>query len=228
MDLYNSFFPPFSVSYLMKRPHACWVLVSVGAGQGPQPNRFFYNRYHNCRPTLRRAHGFSGSYFNNGDDKSRGMAKKPATRSVPAALAVRRGRPPKPGGPIPQVEVQRAYRARLKAAGKVVRLVDAGSAPPSSPQSPALASIPDYDPAIDGIYDRAMFEKMRDDLHNALSQIEVLEADRNRWQTDCARAEAELRIERQHHTNTIKDKIVLQQEIAALRQKPRRSKPITR
>jgi hypothetical protein len=49
-----------------------------------------------------------------------------------------------------------------------------------------------------------------------------LETDRNRWQTDCARAEAELRIERQHHTNTIKDKIVLKQEIAALKKKPRR------
>jgi len=30
----------------------------------------------------------------------------------------RRGRPPKPGGPIPRAEVQRAYRARL-AAGRV-------------------------------------------------------------------------------------------------------------
>jgi hypothetical protein len=119
--------------------------------------------------------------------------------------------------------VQRAYRARLAAAGKVVRVVDAGSAPPFSSPSPALASIPAYDPAIDGIYERAMFEKMRDDLHNALSHIEVLETDRNRWQTDSARAEAELRIERQHHTNTIKDKIVLQQEIAALKAKPRRT-----
>ncbi len=103
-------------------------------------------------------------------------------------------------------------------------MVDADSVPSSSLPSAALASIPDYDPAIDGIYERAMFEKIRDDLHNALSRIEVLEADRNRWQTDCARAEAELRIERQHHTNTIKDKIVLQQEIAALKQKPSRTK----
>ena len=31
--------------------------------------------------------------------------------------------PPKPGGPKPQVEVQPAYRDRLKAAGKAVRLV---------------------------------------------------------------------------------------------------------
>jgi hypothetical protein len=87
----------------------------------------------------------------------------------------------------------------------------------------AVASDPDFDPARDGVYERAMIEKMRDDLHNALLRIELLEEDRNRWQTDCARAEAELRIERQHHTNTIKDKIVLQKEIAALKQKPRRT-----
>jgi hypothetical protein len=31
-------------------------------------------------------------------------------------------------------------------------------------------------------------------------------------------------VEQQHHTSTIKDKILLQQEIAALKQKPRRMK----
>ena len=54
------------------------------------------------------------------------MAKQPTTPSEPAARP-RRGRPPKPGGRIPQVEVQRAYRARLAAAGKVVRIVDAAA-----------------------------------------------------------------------------------------------------
>jgi hypothetical protein len=86
----------------------------------------------------------------------------------------------------------------------------------------AVASDPDFDPARDGVDERAMIEKMRDDLHNALLRIELLEDDRNRWQTDCARAEAELRVERQHHTNTTKDNIVLQKEITALKQKPRR------
>ena len=86
-----------------------------------------------------------------------------------------------------------------------------------------LASVPDLDPARDGIYDRAMFEKMRDDLNNALIHIQVLDRDRIRWQNDCARAEAELRLERQLHTNTIKDKILFQKEIAALKQKPRRT-----
>ena len=68
-----------------------------------------------------------------------------------------------------------------------------------------------------------MVEKMRDDLHNALIDIQILKEDRTRWQNDCARAEAELRLERQQHTNTIKDKIMLQKEIAALKQKPRRT-----
>ena len=96
------------------------------------------------------------------------MAKKPAQpRSVPAAIPPKRsrGRPPKPGGPIPQVEVQRAYRARLAAAGKVVRVVDAALVE-ATRASPASVAIPDYDPAKDGVYERTMFETMRDDLHN--------------------------------------------------------------
>jgi hypothetical protein len=153
------------------------------------------------------------------------MAKNPKRHPPVAAVPVakrKRGRPPSPNGPKSQAEIQRAYRARLAAAGKVVRAADAaaiGSAAPSM----ALASVPDFDPTRDGIYDRAMFEKMRDDLHNALIDIQILKEDRTRWQNDCARAEAELRLERQHHTNTIKDKIVLQKEIAALKQKPQRT-----
>jgi ribosomal protein S27E len=34
-----------------------------------------------------------------------------------------RGRPPRPEGPTPAAEIARAYRARRKAAGKVVRVV---------------------------------------------------------------------------------------------------------
>jgi hypothetical protein len=150
------------------------------------------------------------------------MARKPNPPPSAPVVLHRRGRPPKPGGRIPQAEVQRAYRARLAAAGKVVRIVDAGAINPAAPRV-AVASDPDFDPARDGVYERVMIEKMRDDLHNALLRIRTLEEDRNRWQTDCAPAEAELRVERQHHTNTIKDKIVLQKEIAALKQKPRRT-----
>jgi hypothetical protein len=46
------------------------------------------------------------------------MAKNPALNPpVPAAPTAKRprGRPPSPGGPKPQAEIQRAYRARLAA-----------------------------------------------------------------------------------------------------------------
>jgi hypothetical protein len=154
-----------------------------------------------------------------------GMAKNQKRHPpVPAAPVAKRkrGRPPSPNGPKSQAEIQRAYRARLAAAGKLVRIVDASAIDSAAP-GVAVASFPDFDPARDGIYDRAIVEKMRDDLHHALIDIRILDEDRTRWQNDCARAEAELRIERQHHTNTIKEKIVLQKEIAALKQKPRRT-----
>ena len=79
-----------------------------------------------------------------------GMVKK-APRSISAAPGGKRprGRPPKPGGRIPQVEVQRAYRARLAAAGKVVRVVDAVSVRPA-PANLASTAIPDFDPARRG------------------------------------------------------------------------------
>jgi hypothetical protein len=63
------------------------------------------------------------------------MAKTPSPPASAPAVKRPRGRPPKPGGRMSQVEVQRAYRARLAAAGKVVRIVDAAK--------PALVSIPD-------------------------------------------------------------------------------------
>jgi hypothetical protein len=91
------------------------------------------------------------------------MAKKAASRRPAPAKKRWRGRPPKPGGPKSQVEVQRAYRPRLKAAGKVVKIVDAihagsvsaGAAPPS---------IPDFDPATQMVCDREFFERFRDGL----------------------------------------------------------------
>jgi len=43
--------------------------------------------------------------------------------------------------------VQRAYRARLKSAGKAVRIVDATASP---------VPIPDFDPAKDGVFEREM------------------------------------------------------------------------
>src|ERR1700709_1430309 len=141
-----------------------------------------------------------------------GMAKTPNRRPPSPAAPVakrKRGRPPSPNGPKSQAEIKRAYRPRLPAARKLARAADAAATGSAAP-SVALASVPDFDPARDGIYERAMIEKMRDDLHHALIDIQILDEDRTRWQNDCARAEAELRLERQHHSNTIKDKIMLQ------------------
>ena len=53
-------------------------------------------------------------------------------------------------------EVQRAYRARLAAAGKVVKLVDAG-----------------FDPAVMS----ELIAELRDKLHNALLKLELREQD---------------------------------------------------
>ena len=105
---------------------------------------------------------------------NRGIAKKLVQPPAIPATTRPRGRPPKPGGPIPQVEVQRAYRARLEAA--VVRVVDAASVRPAS-ASPPMTAIPDFDPARDGIYERKMIEKMRDDLRDALLKLELREKD---------------------------------------------------
>jgi hypothetical protein len=89
------------------------------------------------------------------------MVKNPKPPPAAPIGARRHGRPPKPGGRIPQVEVQRVYRARLAVAGKVVRIVDATSADPVPPRV-TLASIPDFDPATQLICDRVTFEDMRD------------------------------------------------------------------
>jgi hypothetical protein len=129
------------------------------------------------------------------------MAKKPATPSSPPAKP-RRGRPPKPGGRTPQVEVQRAYRARLKAAGKIVRIVDA-TAPAGAPP------IPDFDPAKDGVYERDMVAGMREQLRIALSERDYLKDEVARVRERNAYLEAELKDQERHHTNALKDNVAL-------------------
>lgn len=143
-----------------------------------------------------------------------GMAKKPGPRSAP--VAKRRGRPAKPGGRKPQVEVQRAYRARLKAAGKVVRVVRAIPATPAS-ASVAPPLIPDFDPATQMICDRALFEGISERLHNALLKIERQEQDVERLTTRNAYLEGELKREEQHHTNALKEIVTLKQQLAKRR-----------
>ena len=131
------------------------------------------------------------------------MAKKPATASDPSAKP-RRGRPPKPGGRIPQVEVQRAYRARLAAAGKVVRIVDAIAVSPT-PAGVAQLSI---------VFERQMVARIRDQLHNALSKLELREEEVTRLRGRNAYLESELTLQERHLTNALKDNIVLKQKLA--------------
>jgi len=136
------------------------------------------------------------------------MSKPP---SDPPAAARSRGRPPKPGGPKSPAEIQRAYRARLAAAGKVVRIVHA------APASPLPAAFPEFDPERHGIYERAWVQSLAKRLQDAEIRLQLKEEDRARWQKDCALAEAALKQEERRHTNTVKDKIVLQNEVAALK-----------
>ena len=131
------------------------------------------------------------------------MPKKPA----PPAKH-RRGRPPKPGGRTPQVEVQRAYRARLAAAGKVVRIVDANAVP-----------VAGFDPAKDGIFEREMIASLRKQLRIALSKMELREEEVTRLRDRNAHLESELKLQERHLTNALKDKIALEQKLA---QKPAR------
>jgi hypothetical protein len=115
-----------------------------------------------------------------------GMTKKPSSPPAPPAKR-RRGRPPKPGGPTPQAEIQRAYRARLAAAGKVGRdaaLVVSG-----------------------GVKD------MRERLRNALVRLELRDEAIKRLEQRNAYLEGELKLQEQHHTNTLKEVITLRQQL---------------
>jgi hypothetical protein len=105
---------------------------------------------------------------------------------------------------LSNAERQRRYVARLK---------ERAAAPP--------ASVPAFNPETQIIVDREAFDAMRDRLERALVSIEVLQQDRDRWYNDCLKAEAELQVEHQHHTNTMKDKIVLKQRLADLSRRPK-------
>lgn len=85
----------------------------------------------------------------------------------------RGGRPPKPGGRKSQVEIQRAYRERLRAAGKVVRVVDAACSPE------ALADL-------------------RERLYRAASRADFLQAELSRLrEREAALAAEVVRLERE-------------------------------
>lgn len=156
---------------------------------------------------------------------TRDMAKKAAPPASSPPAPKRPGRPPKPGGKLSQVEIQRAYRARLAAAGKVVKIVDTTTVSPA-PVNPALAAMPNFDPARDGIYDRAEVEAMRERLHNALLKLEIRDGEVARLETRNAYLEGELRLLGQHHTNALKANIVLKKQLAEITQKPTKPRRI--
>jgi hypothetical protein len=92
--------------------------------------------------------------------------------------------------------VQRAYRARLAAGGKAVRIVDTTVSPPP---------------------DAAMFQDIRDKLRNALLRLELREEDVARLEQRNAYLEGELKLQERHHTNTLKEVITLRQRLAKRR-----------
>ena len=66
-----------------------------------------------------------------------------------------------------------------------------------------------------------MFEKMRDDLHNASLKLELREEEVARLEQRNAYLEGELKLQERHHTNALKDNIVLKQQLAQTRAKRR-------
>jgi hypothetical protein len=108
-----------------------------------------------------------------------------------------RGRPPSPQGAKPRAEVQRAYRERRKAAGKVLRVIDTWAT-----MTPAEIA------------------EMRERLGNALRDLELRQQDVQRLEARNAYLEGELRRAEQHLTNALKDNIVVKQ--AAVAERPKR------
>jgi chromosome segregation ATPase len=109
-----------------------------------------------------------------------------------------RGRPPSPKGAKRRAEVQRAYRERRKAAGKVVVTIDTWTTP-----TPAEIA------------------ELQERLRNALLQLELRQQDVARLEQRAASAETELRRVEQHNLNLIKDVIVLKKQLAEIQPKRR-------
>ncbi|MFD1985382.1 hypothetical protein ACFSOZ_22920 [Mesorhizobium newzealandense] len=110
-----------------------------------------------------------------------------------------RGRPRQPDALTP-AERQRAYRARLAAAGRAVRV---------------QRVIEDaFDSETQLIVERAFFEEQRHTLHNALLKIELLDEDRARLDRRNAYLEGELKRIEQRHTISLKEIVLLKQSLA--------------
>ena len=106
-----------------------------------------------------------------------------------------------------------AVGARLAAAGRVVRIVDASDVSPTS-AGVAQLSIPGFDPAKDGVFDRQMVASTRDQSHNALSKLELREKEMTRLRARNAYLESELKLQERHLANALKDNIVLKKKLA--------------
>jgi hypothetical protein len=61
---------------------------------------------------------------------------------------------------------------------------------------------------------------MRDYLHSALSKLELRDRDVARLEQRNAYLEGELKLQHQHHTNSLKEIVLLRQQIAQMAQKP--------
>lgn len=110
-----------------------------------------------------------------------------------------RGRPRKPGA-LTQAERQRAYRARLAAAGKMVRVVQPGATR-------------DFDPEVHVVLDRTFFEDLRENYRHAILKLELLEERRAELEKRNAYLENELKRVEQVHTVRLKELIVLRQMV---------------
>jgi hypothetical protein len=99
-------------------------------------------------------------------------------------------------------------------------VVDAISVRPAS-ASRAPAATPHFDPARDRIYEREMFDNMRDDLRNASLKLELREEEVARLEQRNAYLEGELKLQERHHTNALQDNIVLKQQLVHTRAKRR-------
>ncbi len=123
---------------------------------------------------------------------------------------------------LSNAERQRAWRERQKGKprgnhalmtelaalrARVAELEAAGLDKPAADAAAPLVTMAEPSPAANDDVRR---------LREALNMAEYLTADRDRWYNDCLKAEASLKQEERRHTNTRKDKLVLQQEIAAL------------
>lgn len=116
-----------------------------------------------------------------------------------------RGRPRKPEALSP-AEIQRAYRARLAAAGKAVRVVHIGA-------------VPQFDPDTHFIAERAVHAEQRHNYHNAMLKIELLEEKRDALENRNSYLESELKRLEQVHTVALKDIISLKRSLETERRR---------